>query len=64
MINHQISSTISSFTFNVRYDDDDDNDDDSLMMMMMMMMIISTDMSSIQNPSSYTEEVSGIMKRM
>ena len=63
MINHRISSTIPSFPFYERYDGKN-NDDDCLMMMMMMMMIISTDMSSIQNPSSHTEEVSGIMKRM
>ncbi len=62
MINHRISSTIPSFPFYERYDGKD-NDDDCLMMMMMMM-IISTDMSSIQNPSSHTEDVSGIMKRM
>ncbi len=34
----------------------DDDDDD--------MMTISTDMGSIQNPSSHTEEVNGIMKWM
>jgi hypothetical protein len=32
--------------------------------MMMMMVMIMVDISSIQNPSSHTEEVSGIMKRM
>jgi hypothetical protein len=39
----------------VNTSDDDDNDD------IMMMLTI---MCSIQNPSSYTEEVSGIIKRM
>ena len=33
-------------------------------MMMMMMMMMFVIMSSIQNPSSHSEEVSGIMKRM
>ncbi len=61
MINHRISSTIPSFPFYERYAGKG-NDDDCLMMMMMM--IISTDMSSIQNPSSHTEDVSGIMKWM
>jgi len=36
----------------------------SCMMMMMMMMLISTDMSSIQKPSSHSKDVSGIMKWM
>ena len=38
-----------------------DDDDETLSLDLL---FISTDISSIQNPSSHSEEVSGIMKRM